>query len=213
MENPEAAKHVSMAFLTGKRVFRHDPYGVLDAALEAWSVKGRPEKEAGALFLFIDHAAEDLSKACLVLRPQTLCVGIGCNSGTSEKELVSAVSKVFSAHRLSPLSIRGFATISDKLAEPGLCAMAASLGKSLKGFTRNQLSAIDTVPNPSAMVKKHMGVESVCEAAAIRAAKNGPLLVPKKKIGNATVAVAALPSMSWESDPAARPTCPAGPLM
>jgi cobalt-precorrin 5A hydrolase len=41
-------------------------------------------------------------------------------------------------------------------------------------------------------VEKHMGVKSVCEAAAIKAARSGQILVPKQKTKNATVAVAAL---------------------
>jgi cobalt-precorrin 5A hydrolase len=40
------------------------------------------------------------------------------------------------------------------------------------------------------MVEKHLGVKSVCEAAAILASNNGNLIVPKMKQGNVTLAVA-----------------------
>jgi cobalt-precorrin 5A hydrolase len=39
-------------------------------------------------------------------------------------------------------------------------------------------------------VLRHMGVASVCEAAAILAAGRGPLLLPKHKSPNLTLAVA-----------------------
>jgi cobalt-precorrin 5A hydrolase len=47
-----------------------------------------------------------------------------------------------------------------------------------------------SVPHPSAVVGKHMGVESVCEAAAIAASAGGRLLVPKTKSALATAALA-----------------------
>jgi cobalt-precorrin 5A hydrolase len=52
------------------------------------------------------------------------------------------------------------------------------------------------VPNPSAMAAKHVGVHSVCEAAAILAAQPGHLIVTKRKSANATVAIARRTSLS-----------------
>ncbi|KJR43845.1 Cobalamin (vitamin B12) biosynthesis CbiG, core domain protein [Candidatus Magnetoovum chiemensis] len=46
------------------------------------------------------------------------------------------------------------------------------------------------LPDPSEVVEKHLGVKSVCEAAAILASQNGNLIIPKIKRGNATIAAA-----------------------
>jgi cobalt-precorrin 5A hydrolase len=46
------------------------------------------------------------------------------------------------------------------------------------------------------MVEKHMGVKSVCEAAAQLATKTNRLLVKKQKSLNATLAVALFASTS-----------------
>ncbi len=211
MENPRAVKAVSMAFLAGSRVWRHDPYHLLNADLDGWTIPAQPGESEIIPGIFIDHEVVKLPEQVLVLRPKSLAVGIGCNRGTSEKEIYEAVVTILEKHRLSLSCIRQFATITDKLAEPGLLAMAKRFGVTLSGYSRDRLSSITSVPNPSAMVEKHMGVKSVCEAAAILGAENGTLVVPKQKSGNLTVAVAAVPCTWSASAPAAFPTCPGGP--
>jgi cobalt-precorrin 5A hydrolase len=56
-------------------------------------------------------------------------------------------------------------------------------------FQPEELAVIQT-PTPSGVVEKHMGVKSVCEAAALLAARTDRLLVTKQKSLNATLAVA-----------------------
>ncbi len=196
IENHGAVRPVSKAFLAGGRVWRHDPYHVLDPALNKWTDRPGPADFERGPGIFIDHRVTEPAGDVLVLRPKTLAAGVGCNSGTSETELIEAVSRVFAAFRLSLSSIRGFATISDKLAEPGLQAMARHFDRKLEGFGRNRLASVADVPNPSETVTKYMGVNSVCEAAAILEAGRGRLVVPKQKRGNVTVAVAVVSCMS-----------------
>ncbi|MFP4225460.1 MAG: cobalt-precorrin 5A hydrolase [Desulfobacterales bacterium] len=210
IENMAAAKVISMAFLFLKQVWRHDPYGILDTELTDWTSPMPSELTESAVGIYIDHRVRKLPAGVLTLRPLTLVVGMGCNSGTAKNELVETVCGVFEREQLSLSSIRGFATISDKLTEPGLCAMADHLGRPLAGFDRGQLSSVADVPNPSECVKKYMGVSSVCEAAAILGAASGRLVVPKQKQGNVTMAVAAVPSISSASDRGTSPTCPVG---
>lgn len=196
IENPAAVKAVSMAFLAGRAVRRHDPYHILDEGLREWTDSCNESGFRNGPGIFVDHLICDLPDEVLVLRPKTLAAGVGCNSGTESQELINAVCAVFDDYRLSRQSIRGFATISEKIGEPGMQAMAGYFERPLEGYDRDILAAVDGVKTPSATVEKHMGVNSVCEAAAIRAAGGGKLLVPKVKSGNVTVAVAAVSSMS-----------------
>ncbi|MBI4797747.1 MAG: cobalamin biosynthesis protein [Desulfarculus sp.] len=73
--------------------------------------------------------------------------------------------------------------------EAGLLELAARLGLPLTFYSTEELAAVE-VPNPSATVAKHMGVASVCEAAALLAADSRRLLVSKQKSPNVTLAVA-----------------------
>ena len=69
--------------------------------------------------------------------------------------------------------------------------MAEELGLPLEFFGREEIGGVeDAVPTPSAVVAKHIGVKSVCEAAAILASRGGALIVPKQSSRNATVAIA-----------------------
>ena len=71
------------------------------------------------------------------------------------------------------------------------------LPKRKPGIASNgeQLGQAEGDRNPSSVVEKHVGVESVCEAAAILASRNGRLIVPKQSTQNVTVAIARINSM------------------
>jgi cobalt-precorrin 5A hydrolase len=84
----------------------------------------------------------------------------------------------------------GLASIQIKQDEPGLLAAAEELGLPIRFYPPNQLERVEGIENPSAVVAKHLGVSSVCEAAAILAANRGNLIVPKRATPNVTVAIA-----------------------
>ncbi|MEJ5363973.1 MAG: cobalamin biosynthesis protein [Desulfosoma sp.] len=125
----------------------------------------------------------------VVLRPRCLTVGIGCNRKTPAWEIVQAVRDVFYRNRLAPNSIRTVASVDVKEDEAGLREAARRLEVPIVFFSRKSLQG-QRVPNPSPMVHRHIGVSSVCEAAALMAAWNGRLIVEKQKTPNVTVAVA-----------------------
>lgn len=133
-----------------------------------------------------DHPAL-LSKAVLY-RPRSLVVGIGCNSGTPAQEIAAAVAAVLRDAGLSPLSVRNLASIDRKAEEPGLLEYAQSQGLPIDFYAKEELNGVE-VPNPSEAPMKYVGAQGVAEPAAVLSA-GGPLIVPKVKSGNCTVAVA-----------------------
>ncbi|MBU1612415.1 MAG: cobalamin biosynthesis protein, partial [Proteobacteria bacterium] len=66
---------------------------------------------------------------------------------------------------------------------------AQTLGVDIDYFNKDQLNGAQGT-KPSALVRHHMGVDSVCEAAALLASQGGTLLVPKNKTPRVTCAVA-----------------------
>jgi cobalt-precorrin 5A hydrolase len=122
------------------------------------------------------------------------------------QEMRDLLEKTLAAHNLAISSLRVLASVDLKANEPGLLALAASLGIPLSTFSRERLNGVTHVPTPSAMVEKHIGVKSVCEAAALLATHRGRLIVPKQKTANVTLAVAADGYMSSASAPADRST-------
>jgi cobalt-precorrin 5A hydrolase len=133
------------------------------------------------------HAPEDFF--CLQLRPRTLVVGVGCNRDTPAVEILDFVRALFLRENLSLLSIRNLASIAAKADEAGILKAAEKLDRPVSFFTAEEIDEI-TVPNPSEVVGRHMGVKSVCEAAALKSARRGTLIIEKQKTPNVTLAVA-----------------------
>ncbi|MCL5237458.1 MAG: bifunctional cobalt-precorrin 5A hydrolase/precorrin-3B C(17)-methyltransferase [Nitrospirae bacterium] len=127
-------------------------------------------------------------KGQLYLRPRDLVVGIGCNSGTPADEIEGAVRGTLDKHNLSFSSIHSLATIDIKISEQGLAAFAEKYGFEIAAFTSDELNRVKGI-SKSKVVFKATGAHAVAEPAALLASGNGDLLVPKQKIGNATVAV------------------------
>ncbi|MBF0411313.1 MAG: cobalt-precorrin 5A hydrolase [Desulfamplus sp.] len=161
----------------------------------------RSDQDAQTITVFCDDTAKyekrvgqdkvsRETKKLLLLRPPSLVAGMGCNRGTSKAELMELLISAFKEHNLSVKSLAAVATTALKQDETGLLELADELGKPIKFYSKDELNSVETIENPSDMVEKHIGVKSVCEAAAILAAQNGHLIVPKIKKGNATIAVA-----------------------
>ncbi len=201
IENPEAIKNINMAFITGKKFYLHDPYKLLRDSINPSHIltdfkKGQITGNEDIHSVFIDDALADLSKKVLILRPGSLVAGIGCNRNTTVKEIKEFLEKVLEESKLAISSLISIATINLKADEPGLIAFAEELKLPISFYDKEELNRADGIKSPSDMVEKHTGVKSVCEAAAIRASKNGKLIVPKHSTQNVTVAIARIPFIS-----------------
>ena len=117
--------------------------------------------------------------------------------------MIALLKEVLETNNLALSSLKCLASIDVKADEPGLITLAENLGLTVNFFTREELNRVKGIQNPSAVVEKHVGVKSVCEAAAIRAAQNGKLIVPKQSTQNVTLAIARINFSSSGSDRAA----------
>ena len=203
IENPEAIKTISMAFLNHTPVHLHDPYHRLEhAGLEnmipltadinapantepAASTTGKASSPA----VVVDDRLMRFPDSSLILRPKSLIAGMGCNRNTSAGEIREFLVNKLNQFALSVNSLNCIATIDIKSDEAGLLETARSLHIPIRFFTREELSEIDS-PNPSEIVNQHIGVPNVCEAAAVLASKKGELIVPKQISPNVTLAIA-----------------------
>ncbi|SKA83623.1 cobalt-precorrin 5A acetaldehyde-lyase [Paucidesulfovibrio gracilis DSM 16080] len=137
------------------------------------------------------------------LHPPCLHAGLGCRRGTSAQEILTFLRTTVQEHGLAIPALADLSSIEAKADEPGLLQAADTLGLSLQFYPADRLSRV-TTPTPSALVQQHMGVPSVCEAAAILSANNGPLILPKRHNNRITLAVAV---SSWpDSVPETRTT-------
>lgn len=157
------------------------------------SIEGTHEKmsmDAPTVWICCSDQILEVPRETLTLRPPTLVAGMGCNRNTSMAELKALLISTFENERLSMESLMAIATTAVKADEKGLLELAEKMNKPILFYEKDELNSVETIQNPSDMVEKHLGVKSVCEAAAILATRHGELIVPKIKRGNATLAVA-----------------------
>ncbi|MBJ6752550.1 cobalt-precorrin 5A hydrolase [Geomonas anaerohicana] len=138
-------------------------------------------------------AGIDLQRT-LVLRPVDLCLGIGCNRGTTADEIESVVARHLAQLSLSERSIRCLASAQAKADEEGLLTYAEKKGFPLIFFGSDELNGVDAPSPPSEHAFAAIGARGVAEPAALLAAAGGKLQLHKVKDGNVTLAIAQLPN-------------------
>ncbi len=207
IENPAMIKKINMAFLKNQKINLMDPYGfvyphVPDNFLTqnikyTRKIKEKENKKERSKNSYPSILCSDkiiqVSRETLILRPLSLTVGIGCNRNTCADEIDSFLKKIFNDFLFSVKSIKLLASADIKQDERGLLELADKMNLKISFYNKKELNSITNIKNPSAMVEKHIGVKSVCEAAAILASNSGELIVPKMKKGNVTLAVARKP--------------------
>jgi cobalt-precorrin 5A hydrolase len=210
IENPAAIKTVNMALLKRETLWVHDPYnylttrllnsdsGIFEILIQNIKKSSQYSKINNNPCIYIDDVTQELPPQVLVLRPATLVAGIGCNRCTGAQEISDHLKQVLECHRLASTSLKCLTSIDVKNDEAGLIEVAESIELPLIFFTREELNQVKGIKNPSPVVEKHVGVQSVCEAAAIRASRAGTLIVPKQTTQNVTVAIARINFMLSE---------------
>jgi cobalt-precorrin 5A hydrolase len=126
----------------------------------------------------------------LVLRPRNLCLGIGCNRGTSAEEIEAVVTANLERLSLSVKSVKCIATAQAKGDEAGLLAYARKSGMAVLLFESEALNGVQVPSPPSAHAFAAIGARGVAEPAALLASKGGRLILEKVKDGNVTLAIA-----------------------
>ncbi len=210
IENPAAIKTVNMALLTGKKIKICDPHNILkntlpdtekltsDELMKHFRKNGQHIDIENVAYVLVDDLRVDLPAAVLILRPASLIAGIGCNRNTEAAEILIHLADVLAKNNLARSSLKGMASIDLKADENGLIMAAENLKLPLTFFSKQELNQVKNIQNPSKVVEKHVGVKSVCEAAAILATRNGTLIVPKQSTQNVTVAIARINFLSSE---------------
>ena len=128
----------------------------------------------------------------LALIPKVLHVGVGCRRGTSSNSILEAIARVFSENGLRPEAIKCIASIDIKKDEEGLLSACTELNAAARFFTAQELDSAKGSFTRSDFVMSKVGVDNVCERAAVcSAGGDSRLIVKKNGRDGVTVAVAA----------------------
>lgn len=211
VSNPEAIKRVSARLLSGGRVALYSdmpisgqpPEGVdiaSDRARADIVVSPFAGANAGASVLaaeITDAPAGETGKPAGVraqapapepLRLVVPCIvaGIGCRRGACAEVIGEAFLLACGQAGISPSAVREAATIDVKAHEEGLLAFCRARNIPLVTYSADELSQVDGSVSPSDFVRATVGVDNVCERAAL--ADGGKLIFPKLAHSGVTVA-------------------------
>ena len=185
--DPPNIKHVSGALLRGETAGLRSDFPV-DGRLPA-HVSLDAAAESGIAIGFDTKAAPFAHTLHLV--PRIVHIGIGCRRGTDADKIETAVREALAAAGVPREAVRGAASIDIKNDEPGLLALCEQQGWPLETFSADALRQAAGDFTPSAFVAETVGVDNVCERAAVCAAAGGRLLCRKTARDGVTVALAA----------------------
>ncbi|KXX65234.1 cobalamin biosynthesis protein [Marichromatium gracile] len=109
---------------------------------------------------------------------RAITIGVGFQRGVARASLESAIDAALGP--LGAIEVRAIASLDHKCAEPALRALAAARGWPLQGFAAARLAEVEVASGGSARVATAVATPSVAEAAALLAAGDGRLLLPRQ---------------------------------
>ncbi len=176
-------------YLVGREFYGH----------EVVPVTKREKGRGHAPLVIISNRERDRDGSYLYLRPKNLYLGVGCRRGVGVTQLLAAVHQTFDKYQLSVKSLREVTSCTVKEKEAGLQELAHHLGVPVRFYSPRELE--ETVRKyhltGSSFVKTKIGVEAVCEPAAMRGAAAPRMTVTKQVFPGVTVAVAEDTSLWW----------------
>lgn len=129
--------------------------------------------------------------ASLILRPREYVIGIGCRRNTEPRKLEAWIRQNLEEAGLEDKQIALLASIDVKKEEEGLKLWAADRRIPFRTFAARELMEIPGDFTGSDFVKKQVGVDNVCERAALAGCGAGGQLIYKKHAGEGmTIAIA-----------------------
>jgi len=191
--NPEMAKAVTAALLAGEQVRL-----VVESGDAGWlRQSGARFGESGALAVRLSDRAGPAAADELLLHPETLVLGLGCERGASPAEVCRLAEATLAESGYAALSLACIASLELKADEPAVLAAAAHFGVPARFFSAAELEAeTPRLATPSEVVHLAVGSHGVAEAAALAAAGPDALLaVAKRKSARATAALARAPGV------------------
>ncbi len=165
---PERIKGISSRILRGETIRIDCPWPVAGEP-PAGVEQGTPGDVRVSLYREGDGA--------LQLVPRIIRLGIGCRRGTAEETLADVFERFCRERGLLPQAVACAASIDLKAGEEGLKAFCAARNWPLCFCSAEELRTAEGVFSASPFVEKTVGVDNVCERAAVLA---GGRLIERK---------------------------------
>ncbi len=134
---------------------------------------------------------DDMFDTSLLLKPREYVIGIGCKKGKKANEIDDFILKAIKKKGISIMQIFALSSISQKRDEQGIVEWCRKEGIPFFTYTAEDLREVNGTFTKSMFVKNQVGVDNVCERAAVKACgEDGKLILPKVAENGMTIAVA-----------------------
>ncbi len=187
--NRSGIEKVSSSVLAGQKVTM--------AVAGAWNGNVPPELTMvpypvnGNVTVLVSPFFADGEKANLLLCPPAYVLGVGCRRGKPLEEIEQAAKERLNAAGIRWEALAAVASIDRKKDEPGLLAFAEKHRLPFLTFSSDRLNRLDGDFSSSSFVEQQVGVDNVCERAAMAACgEDGKLICGKYAENGITVAIA-----------------------
>lgn len=133
----------------------------------------------------------DNKNALIWLRPKRYVVGMGCRKNKASEELLAFYQETLEQAMVEPGEVYALASIDKKKDEPGLLAISERMRIPFFTYTAEELNRVGACVHSSEFVKAQVGVDNVCERAALAGCgANGTLIYEKQAFDGMTIAIA-----------------------
>lgn len=134
---------------------------------------------------------DDMFDTSLLLKPREYVIGIGCKKGKKANEINDFIFKAINEMGISIMQIFALSSISQKRDEQGIIEWCRKERIPFFTYTAEELQEVNGNYTVSSFVKAQMGVDNVCERAAVKACgEDGELILSKVAEHGMTIAVA-----------------------
>ena len=132
-----------------------------------------------------------MSAGTLFLRPREYVIGMGCKKGKAAEEIASFLSGKMEELGISAGQVLALASVSQKKEEHGIISWCLKENIPFYTYSARELQGVEGEFQKSSFVKEQVGVDNVCERAAVKACGgSGKLIAPKEARDGMTIAVA-----------------------
>lgn len=190
LEPLPAAKAISAALLAGEEVGVCSDFPIAGKLPDGV----RAAKSGRCGFYLTYYRNRTPFDATLWVTPRTVVLGIGCRRGKSADEIAAAVQSALAFWGIPEIAVCRAASIDCKQREEGLLRFCAAHAWETAFFSAEELRRTAGDFTPSAFVEETVGVDNVCERAAV-AGSSGVLIARKYARDGVTVAAAARPTV------------------
>ncbi len=192
--NPEFIKFINMAILNNEKIAGNFPIENYNKFIYYRRLKNLLKSKIKHKVVLSNIKSIE-PKDFLLLLPENIYIGIGCNRGTGLNEIEEVIFSILEKLNRRFECVKNISTFELKKDEKALLDFSEKYNIPLIFYTKDELNQIKNVKKSNYLIN-NLGVIGVCEPASILSAKRDlkkcmkmKKLLPKIKKGNVTISI------------------------